>query len=254
MEGSLALTGIRTRGEVSLRSARIGRAVLMMGAVLENKEEIALRMSGADVAGDVVCAEISVTGAMRLTGARVGGGLSLDQARLTNPGRTTLSARSLVVGQLSLRPGHPVEGSVDLSHARIEVLRDDPRSWPSELSLDGLTYQALEPRLPATARLRWLARDPAGLQSQPYEHLAAHYLGLGQPAEARAVLHARERIERRSAMPAARVWGVVQDFTLGYGYRPWRALAWLALLLAAGTIIFHLYPPPEENRKQRELS
>jgi len=148
MEGSLALTGIRTRGEVSLRSARIGRAVLMMGAVLENKEEIALRMSGADVAGDVVCAEISVTGAMRLTGARVGGGLSLDQARLTNPGRTALSARSLVVGQLSLRPGHPVEGSVDLSHARIEVLRDDPRCWPSELSLDGLTYQALEPPAP----------------------------------------------------------------------------------------------------------
>ncbi len=244
MEGALALTGIRTRGEVSLRSARIGRAVLMKGAVLENKEEIALRMSGADIAGDVVCGEIAVTGAMRLTGARVGGRLSLDNARLANPGRTALSARSLLVGQLSLRPGQPIEGSVDLSHARIEVLRDDPGCWPSELSLDGLTYQALEPRLPARDRLRWLARDPAGLQSQPYEQLAAHYVGLGQPAEARAVLHARERIERRTAMPAARVWGVVQDFTLGYGYRPWRALAWLALLLAAGSIIFDLYPPP----------
>ena len=244
MEGALMLTGIRARGEVSLRSARIGRTVLMKGAVLENKDEIALRMSGADVAGDVVCGEISVTGAMRLTGARVGGRLSLDRARLANPGRIALSARSLLAGQLSLRPGQPVEGTVDLRHARIEVLRDDPGCWPAELSLDGLTYQALEPRLPARDRLRWLARDPSGLQSQPYEHLAAHYDGLGRPAEARAVLHARERIERRTAMPAARVWGVVQDFTLGYGYRPWRALAWLALLLAAGSIIFDLYPPP----------
>src|SRR6266568_2018409 len=82
MEGALALTGIRTRGEVSLRSARIGRAVLMKGAVLENKEEIALRMSGADIAGDVVCGEIAVTGAMRPNRAE----------RQVPPGGTTLAA------------------------------------------------------------------------------------------------------------------------------------------------------------------
>jgi hypothetical protein len=44
MEGALVLTGMRTSGEVSLRSARVGRAVLMRRAVLENPGEVALRM------------------------------------------------------------------------------------------------------------------------------------------------------------------------------------------------------------------
>jgi hypothetical protein len=58
-------------------------------------------------------------------------------------------------------------------------------------------------------------------------------------------LYARERKQRRAARPLLRFWGVVQDVTLGYGYRPWRALAWLAVLLIAGSITFALkHPPP----------
>jgi len=58
-------------------------------------------------------------------------------------------------------------------------------------------------------------------------------------------LYAREREQRRSAAPLVRFWGVIQDVTLGYGYRPWRALAWLAVLLIAGSITFALkHPPP----------
>ena len=58
------------------------------------------------------------------------------------------------------------------------------------LSIDGLTYEALEPRLPARQRLQWLARDPSGHQPRPYEQLAAHYTAIGQPAEARHVMYA----------------------------------------------------------------
>jgi hypothetical protein len=243
-EGPLVLTGVRASGEVSLRSARIGRAVLMQRAVLENPGQIALRMSGADVAGDVICSEMAVTGGVRMTGARIGGRLSLDQVAIVNPGLAALSARAVQAGQLSLLPARPIEGTVDLSHGRIEVLRDDPACWPAELGLDGLTYQALEPRLPARERLRWLARDPQGHQSQPYEQLAAEYVRVGEPGQARSVLYERERVHRRAARPMAQVWGVVQDVTLGYGYRPWRALVWLAVLLAAGSIAFDIHRPP----------
>jgi hypothetical protein len=41
---------------------------------------------------------------------------------------------------------------------------------------------------------------------------------------------------------AKRHW--LQDVTIGYGYQPWRAVAWLAILLAAGSIIFAITPPP----------
>ena len=78
----------------------------------------------------------------------------------------------------------------------IGVLRDDPATWPGgQLRLDGLTYQALEPLLPAAQRLRWLARDPDGYPPQPYEQLAAYYTALGQPARGRAVLYERERVQ-----------------------------------------------------------
>jgi hypothetical protein len=45
-------------------------------------------------------------------------------------------------------------------------------------------------------------------------------------------------------MPAAlRVWGLLQDVTTGYGYRPGRAALWLVGLITAGTIIFGLHHP-----------
>jgi hypothetical protein len=243
MDGRLVLTGLTSAGELNLRNARIGRAFLLMGASFRRPGETALRMSGAQVSGDMICGGVTVTGGIRLTGAVIGGRLNLDDLRISNPGGIALSARAVQAGQLLLRPAEPVQGIVDLAHARIEILIDDPATWPGQLVLDGMTYQALEPRLPATERLRWLARDPAGHQAQPYEHLAAHYAGQGEPEQARTILLARERVERQAASRPVRLWGFVQDVTLGYGYRPWRALAWLAVLLIAGSVAFTIDPP-----------
>jgi hypothetical protein len=112
------------------------------------------------------------------------------------------------------------------------------------LRLDGLTYQALEPLLTAGQRLQWLSRDPNGHQPQPYEQLAAHYNSLGQLAQGRNVLYARERIQRQGKGLVARTWSTLQDITVGYGYRPRRALGWICLLLMTGSIVFSVAPPP----------
>jgi hypothetical protein len=58
------------------------------------------------------------------------------------------------------------------------------------------------------------------------------------------VLYARERIQRRGKGPVSSTWSLLQDITVGYGYRPRRALGWLALLLTAGSIVFSIAPPP----------
>jgi len=117
IDGAVVLTRVSAHGEVNMRTARIGRSVLLVGAFLDNQGGVACRMSGADVAGDVVCNGLTVAGGMRLTGSRIGGRLSLDQVRLENPGGTALSARGAQVAELSLRPAAPVGGTVDLSHA-----------------------------------------------------------------------------------------------------------------------------------------
>jgi hypothetical protein len=244
IDGSLLLAGVHARGELNLRMVGVGRRVLLTGARLQNPGGIAARLSRARVGTDVFADEMVADGALRVPGAVIGGELSLRQSRLRNPGGDALQAASLDAAGLSLLTAQAVEGAVDLHYASIGVLRDDPDRWPEQLSLEGMTYQALEPRLPARQRLRWLARDPRGHQPQPYEQLAAHYNAMGESAQALSVLYARERSQRRALRGPARAWNTVQDVAVGYGYQPWRALVWLAVLLGAGTVTFALAPPP----------
>lgn len=73
-------------------------------------------------------------------------------------------------------------------------------------------------------------RDPAGFVPQPYEQLAATYQSKGQDADARAVLVAKHRSMRRTLLPPARLWSLLQDVTVGYGHRPLRAVRLLLCL------------------------
>jgi hypothetical protein len=244
IDGKLVLSGIRAQGEVDLRAVKVGASLLLNGAQLSNPTGKAFRLSRAQVTADMFCYEMTADGSVRLAGTTIGGAIILRRARLSDPHGIALDAPDLQARELALLPAVPADGAVDLSNASVGVLRDDPGSWPAQLSLDGFTYRALDPQLPARQRLQWLARDPRGHQPQPYEQLAAHYNAIGQQAQARAVLYAREQIQRQGKAPFYRAWSRLQDITVGYGYRPRRALAWLALLLTAGSIVFSVAPPP----------
>jgi hypothetical protein len=240
------LTRAHISGQVRAHTTKVASRVWLAEARIENPGDIALRLAPIDVVFDILCDQMTVLGGIDLTGAKVGGHLDLRQTRLINPGGTALIARGLQVAQASIQPAEPIQGTVDLSHARIGVLRDDPQTWPAEIHLDGLSYEALEPQLPARQRLKWLARSP-GSQSQPYEQLAAHYTRTGRPAAAREVFYATERRQRAGKTLPGRVWSFLQDITVGYGYRPARAAAWLAALLAIGSITYTLAPPAPLN-------
>ena len=244
VDGELVLSELRAHGEVRLRTARVGHHVLLIGAQLDNPGGVAFRLSRAQVGASVVGDGMRAAGEIRVAGTTIGGELSFRQARLSNPTDTALDAAGLQARELWLRTAEPVQGLVDLDHAQIGILRDDAGGWPVQLSLDGLTYQGLDPRLPARQRLGWLNRDPRGHQTQPYEQLAAYYTASGQPGQARDVMYARERVQRQAKPRLARIWSLLQDVTVGYGYRPQRAVAWLMLLLAVGSITFALHHPP----------
>lgn len=238
--GTLAMNDLHARGALVVRTARISGRVLLMGARLSSSDT-ALRLSRTEVGADIFCGGMTAKGRVKLSGARVGRQLALDRVRLAHPHDVALDVRTITAGEMTL--SGPVQGAVELQHARLGVLRDDPGDWPSALYLDGLTYEALEPRLPAAERLTWLSRDPGGCPPQPYEQLAAFYTRIGRPTEARRVLYARELHERGTMTRVGRVWSLLQDVTVGYGYRPWRAVAWLALLLVVGSVIYGLVPP-----------
>jgi hypothetical protein len=244
VDGALILSEADARGEIALRSIRVGQRVLLADAKLANPGQVALRLSRAHVAGDVFCGGMTCAGTVRASGAVIGGQLGLDDARISDARGAALEAADLDADELSLRFAEPPGGLVDLRHARVRLLRDSPARWPGSLSIDGLAYQVLEPRVPARDRLRWLALDPGGYQPQPYQQLASHYAAIGQPAQALTVMHESERIQRRAMTPFARAWSLLQDITVGYGYKPWRAMTWLVLLLVTGSLVFHFAPPP----------
>lgn len=205
------------------------------------------RLRHADVAVDVLCDRMTATGRVDLIGAHIGRRLGFSGAQISNPGGTALSARALRATELSVDTAIPIQGVVDLGHARIGVLRDDPKNWPDELRLGGSSYEALEPQLPARQRLKWLALDRGSYSLQPYEQLAALYSSTGQPADARQVLYAAERLQRTAKTFPGRVWSSLQDITVGYGYRPARAVLWLLGLLAIGSITYAIAPPAPLN-------
>jgi hypothetical protein len=251
VDGLMQLSRVQARGELNFRTSRVGQRVLLTDARVDNPGGVALRWTRAEIGADLYADRLAVTGQLKLVGTRISGTLSLAGARLAGPAENgyAVSAQALEAGQLILVPAPPVEGTVDLSQARIGHLVDDPACWPEALDLGGLTYQALDPLLPASERLRWLARHRPGSgrpgsEPAPYEQLAAHYTAMGLPGRARQVLYMRERVQRAAKAPLGRAWSLLQDITVGYGYQPWKAGLWLIVALAAGSAVFGAHPPP----------
>jgi hypothetical protein len=89
-----------------------------------------------------------------------------------------------------------------------------------------------------------LERDGDGYLPYAYEQLTAAYRRTGDDDAARLVQLAKQRRHRRTLPWYGRLWGHVQDATVGYGFRPLRAAVWLLSLLAVGSVTYGLHHPP----------
>ena len=240
----LARDGFSARGEVQFSSARIGGDLSLRQAELSNPGGDALLAFSLQTGGSVSLSGTRTQGALRLSRATIGAAIFLDGARLVNPAGDAIRCRNTRAQTLTLGPGLQADGNVDVRQSQFAEIRDDQGCWPTRLRLSGLSYDGLEPSLPAAARVQWLHRDMDGYVPQNYETLAAMYRGLGDDAAARVVLLAKER-QRREQLPwYGQAWSWVQEITVGYGYRPLRAATWLMAFLALGTLVFGLHHPP----------
>lgn len=240
----LVAPGIHVRGRMVINDASVDASVNLNDARLENPGGTAIDAQTLSVASDVHARRLTTVGRVDLRGIRVPGRLDLASAQLSNPGLTALRASSSVVGELWLNEAEPVEGAVNLRRAQIELLRVRPEILPSEVQLDGLTYGTLAPHVPAEQRIPVLERDTDGYVPYSYEQLTAAYLRAGDDYAARQVQLAKQRRLRATRAWYGRLWGYLQDVTVGYGFRPLRACAWLVSLLAVGSIAYALHEPP----------
>ncbi|MGW1273423.1 hypothetical protein [Streptomyces sp. NPDC002491] len=236
--------GFTARGGIDLQGAHLGTLTLD-GAELDNPDGSALEGGWLTVDRQVSGRRhLTVRGEFSLYGAQVGARVDLRDAAFTNPGSLALDLERLSTPALLLLPRRSPDGLVDLSHASVGTLHDDPATWPEQLDLRGLTYTALiNEHASVRERLNWLERQPEGYAPQPYDQLAAAYRQAGQEDAARLVAIHRHRRRRRTLNPAGRLLNWLLYLTVGYGYRTWLAALWLLALVALGTAVFgHAYP------------
>ena len=235
----LDFTGFSSLGQVMLRGGRIDGQVLFGGAQLVNPGRYALHASALTVGDSVfLWRGFTVDGEIVLRRTRVNGALVFEPT-----GPIVLDASGLTADSISVRVDDPHTAAVDLRLTRTRKLSGDTEHWPGKSRLDGLLYETLDPHLPAEKRLAWLRRDEDGYVPQPYEQLAAVYRQIGHDIDARHVLLAKQRLRRNTLSPIGRIWGYIQDWMVGYGYQPARALTWLLTLLCIGTVVFSISPP-----------
>ncbi|GAA2610324.1 hypothetical protein SMC26_24490 [Actinomadura fulvescens] len=243
VENDVVATDLVVHGETLLDGATISGSLTLNDAVLRYPGETALNAQTLAIGSDLHARKMEAAGRVNLRGARVQGQLNLAYARLSNPGGMALRATSVVAGELWLRRTAPIEGTVTLRRSQFDMLFVTPEVWPESVQLDGLTYGILNPRLPAHERLEVLEREDDGYVPYNYEQLAAAYRRIGDDDAARTVLLAKQRRRRGTLRWPLKLWGYLQDATVGYGYRPMRAAAWLVTLMLIGSVAYGLHHP-----------
>ncbi|MDF5752219.1 hypothetical protein [Spongiactinospora sp. TRM90649] len=234
--GGLRLIGGRFNGGLYLRGAKVSGPMAVNGDHLQ---------ASAVEFSDGFHAE----GTVRLRGARIDGVLSFSGADIDTPGSRALHLSHMQVDELILTAGS-IDGAINLGYSRIGVLLDRPDAYHEHVHLNGLVYESLRGDWSVADRLRWLSLDPDGYRPQPYEQLAAWYRRIGHEPDARRVLLAKQRERRATLRLAGRVWGRLLDAIVGYGYRPWLAGVWAAVLLVIGTTVFRFMPPAKIDMEE----
>lgn len=229
------------RGKIVLTGSTI-QEIQLSGARLTNPSGIAVLARGIRVDHDLKADGIIVRGGVQLRDARVGV-LDLTGAELTGD-PTALGLDRAQIGRLSLRMRGAPDGYVDLADATADVVDDEPRSWPPRQLLDGFTYRRLgNNHVSVAERLDWLERGEGRFVPGTYDQLATCYRDSGRIEDARRVAYAKQRRRRRELHWPGKVWNVLLQVTVGYGYRPWLAGVWLGALLAVGAVVFGLSYP-----------
>ncbi|MCX4524907.1 MULTISPECIES: membrane-associated oxidoreductase [unclassified Streptomyces] len=234
---------LTVHGQTRVNGATIGGQINLDGARLYAPGGTALHAETLTVGTDLRGRAMEAVGRVNLSSARIPGHLNLARARLVNPDGVALRASSCVIGELWLRACDTIQGDVNLRRSQLDMLYISPETWPEQIRIDGLTYRTLAPHLPAEQRLPALEREESGYLPYAYEQLAAAYRTAGDEGAARTVQLAKLRRHRRTLPRHARLWGLLQDATVGYGFRPLRAAGWLLALLTTGAIAYGLHPP-----------
>jgi len=202
---SVLLEGTTANGQVSLLGAQIGGQLVAIGAAFHNPAGHALNAQSTRVRGDAFLRYVQATGEVSFMGAEVSGVLDCGHATLRNVDGAAFNAQRLVVREGFIwRRLRDVAGAVDLTSAHVGDLWDDPESWAlcEKIFLSGFIYDVLHGAIDVPERLDWLKTGAVGRREfypQPYEQLAKLLRDTGHRSDARAIMVAKEKEQRKAS-------------------------------------------------------
>ncbi len=235
--GDLRLADARLEG-VPTKQSSVGVAVDQRRG--SRWRGTALRCRAATVGGDVDLRGAVIAESLDLRAARVSGSILLVGTRLEADETSAIAAEKLTAHTLRLQPKGAPRSRVSLEGARLELLADGPTSWPSSapISIEDFQYVRLESELSLRDRLTWLRKATGRYSPQPYEHLASCLVAAGRENEARRIRFDKIRRSYESRGVLTRSWGKLQEWTVGFGYRPFRAVLIIIALWVGGAAWF----------------
>jgi hypothetical protein len=257
--GTLFLRNAKVSGSIRLQDARIGSTLDCTGAELTEprhrpdgspKPSLDIRVS--TIGKDVFCTRgFTATGGVRARRMEASKTVSFEGATLGGEqGAVALNASGLHAEELNLRFAGPPAGDVLLTRASTVEVFDDEALWRTAglVDLEDFKYETLtaKPEVDVGTRLRWLRSVLRHYDPDPYERLAASYVDAGREERSRRVLLVNQRHRHATMRLPGRVWGWVQEVTVGYGYRPLLALLWFLVLWTAGSLWFAFFYTPEQ--------
>jgi hypothetical protein len=200
---------------IRLINARLGGDLVIKGSI-RNRDGQAIAVHRAAVDGNLLIDGERVEASTRhpvveVSDTDVGGEATLDFEKISN------SRGGLSIDLFSTQVGRAL---------RLDVRELIDRPW-FFASVNGLTYP--EPPVDTDAWLRMLREHNFKYEAQPYQQLAAVHRAAGHEHTARKVLIAQQEDLRHRGDPGNKLWHWFLGVTLGYGYKPSRAVAGLLI-------------------------
>lgn len=253
---SLYLCYVEASGSIRLHHADIGSTLDCTGAQLtaprrrpDGSIKSSLDARAATIGKDLFASRgFRATGGVRISLAEVSKTVSFSHAWLGGPGKgvAALRARGLACQELKLGFAEPPHGDVSLACVVAGSVTDDDQLWATrgKVDIEDFEYESLTavPEVDVTTRLRWLRAVLPDYDPDPYDQLAKSYRDGGHDDLADTVLLAKQQHRHSGHGPAGQFWGWLQEWTVGYGYRPWRAAWWLAVCWLLGSLWFTYHP------------
>jgi len=253
VDGSLFVRGSAISEDFELLGARIGGILAANGSTFSGT----FNADRLEVAGSVFLRDGAAFEDVDLPGARIGGNLDLRGSTFRHANLTAARlADDLMLGDSDSFAIWAEGGGLVLRNAAVGGLQDHPDAWDNlrgRLDLIGFDYARLGGLQGAAGEsladrpAAWLIEDWLGLQEgiedrflpQPFRQLADTLRRQGYPDKADAVIIAVNDHQRDAPttplLTKALLW--VEWAVIGYGYRTWLPLVWMAGLIAVGTCV-----------------